>query len=100
PVGLVRQLAKRLRVTFAEQIARPLPAEDVARRVAPWRAAVFLVAGEEIEEQARLAEGPGATAASAAQDVAKELLGSRAREEVFLIRRALVGVARRHGDRV
>ena len=76
PVRLVHQLAKRLRVAFAEQIAGALPAEDVARRIAPRRALVFLVAGEKIEEQARLAERPRRAAAAALEDVAEQLLGA------------------------
>ena len=78
PVGFFHQLAKRSRVAFAEQIAGTLPAEHGARRIAPRRAAVFLVAGQEIEEQARLAERPRRAAAAATEDVAKELLGRRA----------------------
>src|SRR5690242_9756560 len=45
PVGLVHELAERARVALAEQIARTLPAEHVARGIAPWRAAIALVAG-------------------------------------------------------
>src|SRR5690348_4441058 len=95
PVGALHQLAKRLRVTLAEQIARALPAEHVARRIAPWRAVVLLVAREEVEEQARLAERPRAAATPAPEHVAKQLLGARAREEMLLVGRTLVRIARR-----
>ena len=56
PIGLIHQFVEGLRVAFAEQIAGLLPAEDGARRITPRRAVVGLVAGEEIEEQAGLAE--------------------------------------------
>ena len=68
PVGFFHQLLEGLGVAFAEQVAGPLPAEHGARRVAPRRAVIGLVAGEEIEEQARLAERPGLAAAAAAEE--------------------------------
>src|SRR5215510_14170431 len=58
PVGGLHQLVEGLRIAFAEQIARLLPAEDVARRHAPRRALVFLVAREEVQEQAGVDETP------------------------------------------
>ena len=57
PVGVFHQFVEGLGVAFAEQIARLLPAEDVARRHAPRRAVEFLVAGEEVEEHRRSASG-------------------------------------------
>src|SRR5258706_11762841 len=73
PVGLVHQFAKGLGVPFAEQIARALPAEHRACRIAPWRAAVFLVAREEVQEQSGLAERPRLAAAAAPEDAAEQL---------------------------
>src|SRR6185312_16210701 len=58
PIGLLHQLAEALGIAFAEQVAGALPAEHVARRVAPGRAAIGLVAGEEVEEERRLGEAP------------------------------------------
>ena len=65
PVGVFHQLLEGLGVAFAEQVAGPLPAEDGARRVAPRRAVIGLVAGEEVEEQAGLAERPVLAAVAA-----------------------------------
>ena len=61
---------------------------------------IGLIAGEEIQEQARLEEGPFASSPRAAEDVAEQLLGLRAVEEMLLVRRALIGVAGRHRDAV
>src|SRR5229473_3119192 len=74
PVGGLHQLAERFGVAFAEQIAGLLPAENVARRHAPRGAMIGLVAGEEVEEQVRMDEGP-ALVLAARKDVAEQLLG-------------------------
>src|SRR4029079_17342499 len=86
-----------LGVALAEQVAGLLPAENVARRHAPRRAFVALVAGQEVEEQAGMHEVP-LLALAEGKDVAEQLLGLGAVEEVLLVRRALIGVARRHRD--
>src|SRR5208282_3447432 len=99
PVGRLHELLEAPRIAFAEEIAGALPAEHVARRVAPRGAVVLLIAGEEVEEETRLREAP-LLAAPAPEDVAEELLGLVPREGVLLVRRALVGVARRNGDGV
>src|SRR6476659_10073132 len=82
PVRFFHQLTKRPRIAFAQQIAGALPAEHVPRRVAPRRTAVLLVACEEIQEQAGLAERPGFAAATAAEDVAEERLRLCAAQEM------------------
>ena len=56
PVGLFHQLSEGLGIALSEEIAGALPAEIVARRIAPRGATVGLVPGEKIEEQARLVE--------------------------------------------
>ena len=61
---------------------------------------IGLVAGEEVEEQARLVERPFLAAVAAPEDVAEQLLGRRAVEEMLLVGRALIGIARRNGDAV
>src|SRR5262249_39708716 len=83
PVGRFHQLAEGAHVAFAHEIPGALPAEHRASRITPRRAAVFLIAGEEIEEQARLAERPGAPAASTAEDVAEQPLGRFAIEKML-----------------
>src|SRR6476469_10238104 len=93
PVGLFHQLLEGLGVAFAQQVTGPLPAEDGAGRIAPRRAVVTLVAGQEVEEQAGLAERPLFAAPAAAEDVAEQVLGAVAVEEVLLVGRALVDVA-------
>src|SRR4029077_6362198 len=74
PVGGLDQLLEGLRVAFAEQITGLLPAEDVARRHAPRRAVVLLVAGQEVEEEAGVHELP-LLALAERKDLAEELLG-------------------------
>src|SRR5712691_13015227 len=93
PVGRVHQFLERARIALAEQVARLLPAEDVARRHAPRRAVIGLVAGEEVEEEAGMHELP-ALALPIREDLAEELLGLAAVEEVLLVGRALIRVAR------
>ena len=61
---------------------------------------ILLVAGEEIEEQAGLAEATTWCRCSRAEDVAEQLLGLAPVEEMRLVGRALIGVARRDGDAV
>src|SRR6185437_16657683 len=100
PIGFLHQLAKGPRVTFAEQVAGTLPAENVPRRVPPGCAPVVPVSGEEIEKQARLAERPRARAATAAENVAEELLGAGSRKKMRLVGRSLVRVSRRYGDAI
>src|SRR5258708_5767493 len=87
PIRLFHEFAKAPGIAFAKQITGPLPAENVARRIAPRRAAIGLIAGQEIEEQARLTERPRASTAAAPEYVAKKLLGSSASQKVGLIRR-------------
>src|SRR5437762_12868561 len=89
PIRLFHQRAKGFRIAFAQQVAGTLPSEDVSGRVAPRRAAVTAVAGEEVEKQARLAERPCACAATSTEDRAEKFFGSRSREEVRLVRRTL-----------
>src|SRR6185503_16369693 len=85
---------------FAQQVARLLPAEDGARRIAPGRAVIALIAREEVQEHAGLAERPLLVLRPALEHVAEQILGLAAIEEVLLVRRALVSVARRNGDTV
>src|SRR5690606_34203015 len=74
-------------------------AEDVVGRVRPRCALIALVAGEKIEEQARLIEVPLARALLAAlEDLAEELLRLSPTEEHVLPRRVVVAVARRDHD--
>ena len=94
PVGGLHQLLEGLGVAFAEQIAGLLPAKQIARRHAPRRAVVFAVAGEEIEEQARMHQVP-LLALAQSEDAAEQLLGLAAVEEVLLVGRALIGIAGR-----
>src|SRR6185503_3025140 len=65
----------------------------------PRRALIALVAGEEVDEQARLVEVPLAAALLAdLEDLAKQLLRLAASEEHVLPRRVLIAVAGRHHD--
>src|SRR5579864_1167504 len=89
PIGRFHQLLEGLRIAFAKEVARALPAEICPRRVAPGRAVIILVAGEKIEEQPRLRERPF-RAVLRAEDAAEQLLGLAAVEEMRLIGRALI----------
>src|SRR6516225_948226 len=100
PVCRLHELLEGLRVPLAEQVTRSLPSKYRSCRVTPRGAGVGLVACQKIEEQARLEERPGLAAPTEAEDAPKQLLGRASIEEVLLVRRALVGVARRHGDAV
>src|SRR3981189_3308720 len=95
PVRRLHQFLEGLGIALAEQITGLLPAENVACRHAPWGAFVVLIAREEIQEQAGMHEIP-VLALAEREDVAEQLLGLGAVEEVLLVRRALIGVARRH----
>src|SRR4029450_7632552 len=76
PVGLGHELLERGGVALGEEIARPLPAKDIPGRITPRRAAILLIAGEEIEIQRGMAELPGALASLApAEDRPEQLLG-------------------------
>ena len=99
PVGGFHQFRERLDVAFAEQVARLLPAEDIARRHAPRRAVEFLVAGEEVEEQGGVRQVPLLTLAER-EDLAEQVFGVAPGKEMLLIRRALIGIAGRdrHAD--
>src|SRR4030088_1264574 len=97
PVGRLDQLLEALRIALAEQITGLLPAEDVARRHAPGRAMVALVAGQEVEEEAGMHELP-ALALAEREDLAEKLLGLAPVEEMRLVGCALVGVAGRDRD--
>src|SRR6185437_14317294 len=93
------QLLEGLHIAFADKVAGPLPAEIGARRIAPGRAVIVLIPGEEIEEQAGLRERPYDTVLRA-EDAAEQLLGLAPVEEMRLIGRALIGIAGRDGDAV
>src|SRR5204863_15423 len=76
PVRALHEVLEARRVALVdEQIARPLPTEHVVGRIRPRRALIALVAGEEIDEQARLIEVPLAAALLAdLEDLAEQLL--------------------------
>src|SRR5205823_12405904 len=91
PIRPFHQLLKGLGITFAEQIAGPLPAEIIARRIAPGRAVVGLVAGQEIEKKARLVERPG-FAVLPLEDLAEQFLRAAATQKMRLVGGTLIGI--------
>src|SRR6516164_5621454 len=91
PVRRFHQFHEAFGVALAEQITGLLPTEDVARRHAPRRAFIALVASEEIEEQPRMHEVP-LLALAQRKHVAEQLLGLGAVEKVLLVRSALIGI--------
>ena len=100
PLGAFHQLLEGLHIAFAEQVTGLLPAEHAAQRHRPGRAFIGLVAGQEVHEQVGLGELPFLAAIAAAENVAEQLAGALAIEEVLLIGRALIGIAGRHRDAV
>ena len=93
PSGVLHQLAEAARVALVHQkIAGPLPTEHVAGRIAPRRAFVALIAGQEIQKQARLVKAPAPVTAQG-EDVPEQLLAGLALEKDFLAGRVLIAVA-------
>src|SRR3546814_47237 len=74
PVRLFHEFLEAGSVSLAQQIAGSLPAEDIARGIAPGRASVLLVAGEEVEKHRGLAETP-LLALAKAEHLTEQCLG-------------------------
>src|SRR6185503_19404467 len=100
PIGFFHQLLEGFGIAFAEEIAGSLPAEHGTRRITPRRATIGLIAREEIEEHGGLAEGPALAALAARENPPEEILGLLAIEEMLLVGRAFIGIARRYGDAI
>src|SRR5262245_21169983 len=81
PIGLLHQRLKTGGITFAKQIAGPLPAKNRARRIAPWRARIGPVAGQKVEKQLRLEERPGLGPAAKRKNLPEQSLGGGAVQE-------------------
>src|SRR5262245_42541643 len=97
PVGLFHQRLECRRISLVhQQIAGPLPAEHIPCRVAPWRAAVTLVAGKEIQEQARVIEPP-ATLFAQSKNISEKLFARGSLNENVLLGRMLVTKTGRNG---
>ena len=87
---------------------RLLPAEDVPARASPRGALVILLTGQEVDEKGRLVELPAAAPGGIdfiggrLQNIAEELSGALAAQEMLLIGRFLVSVSRghHHSDRL
>src|SRR5581483_8445703 len=87
----LHQLLEGAGVTLLQEIARPLPPEDVVGRVAPRRALEVVLAHEEAQEEGRLVEPPPLL--GPAQHLAEQVVGARLEQEVLLVRRLRVAVA-------
>jgi len=102
PARVLQQGAVAGRVTFiGEQIAGPLPTEDVIGRIAPRCALICLIAREKIQKQRGMIEGPagaGGAAATAFEDLAEQALARAAPQENVLPRSMLIAVAGRDRD--
>src|SRR5205814_10155923 len=94
PRRRLHQLLEARRIAFLEQVAWALPAEEIERRVAPRRAFEFLPAHEELQEERRLIELPPLL--GILQHRAVEVVRALTAQEVLLIRRLRVAIARRH----
>src|SRR3989304_3796227 len=92
PVGGLHQCLEGGGGAILQQIAGPLPPEDVVCGISPGRALVVALPHEEFEEQGRLVEAPPLLAIP--EDGPKELCDAMAPEEVLLIGGLLVAVPR------
>src|SRR6266850_4587967 len=90
PLGVFHERFERRRIAFVgQQVTRPLPTEQIVGRRAPRGALVGLVAGQEVQEQCRVVEGPagarpafrGACGPATLEDLAEQPLARAAAEE-------------------
>src|SRR5687768_7406511 len=93
PIRRLQQFLECCDISFLEQVTRLLPAKYVVGGIAPWRALVFPLAHQEVQEQRRLIETPGPLAIP--QNTPKELMRATAFQEILLIRSLLIAVSRR-----
>src|SRR4030095_16909267 len=93
PARGLEQLLEARRVSLLEEVAGPLPAEDVEGRVTPRRALEVLLAHQELEKQRRLVET--AAPLRIREDRREEVVRALGAQEVLLIGRLGVAVARR-----
>ena len=93
PVRVLDELPEGRGVAVLEQITRLLPAENVVRGIAPWRALVVHLAHEEVQKERRLVEPP--VFLGRVQDAREHLPRPLSLEKVLLIGRLLVTVPRR-----
>src|SRR5579883_952265 len=101
PIRGFHQFLKGFGIAFAEQVARPLPAEDIACRVAPRRAVIGAIAGKEVEKQCRLIECPTPLApVFTRENLPEQLLRATAVKEMLLIRRPFIRITRRDADAI
>src|SRR3954449_7743328 len=94
PVGAVEQLLPGLGVAVGEQVAGLLPTQQRVRRDSPRGALEVASPFEEVEEQRRVVESP-LLAPALVERLLEQLAGLRDAEEVLLVGRLLIGVARR-----
>src|ERR1700733_4640322 len=83
PLGVVDERTVARRIAFVgQEVAGPLPAENVVRRIAPRRALIGLVAGEKVQEQRGMIERPGepGRTAAPAEDPSEQLFAGIASE--------------------
>ena len=92
PVGLLHQLPEARRIPLVEQVAGPLPAEEVVGGRAPGAAFELPVAFQKLEEHRRLVEPPSAR--SPVEDPTEQGLALLPGQEVRLVGRLGIGVAR------
>src|SRR3984957_17663605 len=101
PLGVLDERLIGRSVAFVgQQIAGPLPAEHVVCRIAPRRALIGLIAGEEVQEQAGVIERPRLARGSrtALKYLAKQLLARMTAEEYVLAGSVAVAVTGRNRD--
>src|SRR5262245_54594336 len=96
PVCFFNESFERRCVAFVyQQIAGPLPTENVACRVTPGCATVGLVAGEKIQKQARVIEPP-LPLFTKAENISEELFARFALHKNVLARSMLIAKPRRN----
>jgi hypothetical protein len=93
PVGQLEIFLEGFHVAVLQEVTRLLPSEDVVGGTAPGRALEIEVSLEELEEQRGEVELPAFL--GVLQDLLEERRGLVAMQELFLVRRLLIGIAGR-----
>ena len=94
PHRLVQQGLETRGIAFLrQQIAGPLPAEDISRWVPPGGARVGLVSRQKVEEECRLIKSPFSTLAEL-ENLTEKVDAPRPHQEDVLLRRLCVPISR------
>src|SRR5262249_9951191 len=94
PVRFFNESFERRRIAFVnEQIAGPLPTEDIACRITPGCATIGLIASEKIQKQARMIKPP-LTLLAKSENISEKLFARLALHENVLTWSSLTATPR------